>query len=118
MSVFSMPNIIYTVSQPSKSGKIKQRLIFCPPFAVTILELYFYSNLCSFFTRNDSSSIVMGQSQMDLYNMNIKYKDYFKMTGDYTSYDQTLPSYLICASMFVFSQLLDFQGNTYLEKLF
>jgi hypothetical protein len=113
-----MPNIIYTVSQPSKDGSIKERLIFCPPFAVTVLELFFYSNLCSFFTRNDSSSIMMGNSQMDLYRMNIAYTDKFKASGDYSSYDQTLPSYLIYSSMFVFSQLLDFKDNTYLENLF
>jgi hypothetical protein len=113
-----LPNIIYTVSQPSKDGEIKERLIFCPPFAVTVLELFFYSNLCSFFTRNDSSSIVMGQSQMDLYNMNIKYKDFYKVSGDYSQYDQTLPSYLIATSMLVFSQLIDFNGSSYFQELF
>jgi len=77
-SVFNQPNIIYTVSQPSKSGKIKQRLIFCPPFAVTVLELFFYANLCDSFNRNNRSSIVMGYSQMDLFNMNLDFKDYYK----------------------------------------
>jgi hypothetical protein len=106
------------VSQPSKDGTIKERLIFCPPFAVTILELFFYSKLCSFFTRNDGSSIVMGNSQMFLYNLNIQKKDSFKTSGDYSSYDQTLPSILICASMFLFSELIDFESNPYFKNLF
>jgi hypothetical protein len=52
------------VTQPSKEGKLKQRIIFCPPFAVTVLELVVFSKLTDKFTRNEESDIVMGFSQL------------------------------------------------------
>lgn len=109
--MFDQPNIIYTIFQPSKTGNLKNRLIFCPPFAVTILELVVFSKTCDFFTRNDRSSIVMGNSQMDLFNLNLKHKKEFKYSGDYSSYDQTLPSLLICTIFFMLFHLFDFSPS-------
>jgi len=110
-SVFKLPNIIYSITQPSKSGKLKQRIVFCPPFAVTILELMFYSLLCDFFTRNSNTSIFMGFGQIDLFNLNKDNVASNKSSGDYSSFDQSLPSVFICAALFIFSLMIDFSSS-------
>lgn len=111
------------VHQPGKSGKLKQRIVFCPPFAVTVLELFFFSLLCDIFTRKTDSSIFMGFSQMDMFKLSQEKTDRYKMSGDYSNFDQTLPSVLICASLFIFSCLINFgpegsKTQVYYEKLY
>jgi len=71
--------------------------VYCPPFAVTILELYFGLNIVDYFKVIEGEGlrqlpIVSGSRQVDLFNFNISIKDYNKVSGDYSSYDRTIPS--------------------------
>jgi len=71
--------------------------VYCPPFAVTILELYFGLNIVDYFKVKEGEGlrqlpIVSGSRQVDLFNFNISIKDYNKVSGDYSSYDRTIPS--------------------------
>jgi len=119
--VFDLPNMIYMVTQPSKTGKLKQRLIFCPPLAVTILELVMFSKVCDYFTQNSDSSLMMGNSQLQLFEMCISMTKYAKTSGDYSSYDRTIPSNIICMILKMFSFMIDFNDesvNSYREDLF
>jgi hypothetical protein len=115
--VFRMPNVIYQVIQASKSGKYKRRIVYCPPFAVTVLELIFGLNVQKHFVSNENTSIVMGHKQEFLYNLNIKFKDYNKVSGDYSSYDQTLPSLWIKVSFEIIKDLYNF-NNEYESLLY
>jgi hypothetical protein len=115
--VFNMPNVIYQVVQASKSGKYKRRLVYCPPFAVTILELYFGLNIQKFFVGNKLSSIVIGHKQLHLYDLNLGLGDFYKASGDYSSYDQTLPSFFIKLSFEILKSFYSF-NNEYESGLY
>lgn len=115
--VLTMPNVIYQVVQASKSGKYKRRLVYCPPFAVTVLELYFGLTVAKFFVGNKFTSIVTGHRQMYLYNLNQSLGPFYKFSGDYSSYDQTIPSFLIKVSFEIIKYFYNF-NNSYEEELY
>lgn len=115
--VFNMPNVIYRVVQASKSGKFKGRLVYCPPFAITCLELMFGCSVSDHFVGNKDSSVIMGHKQMYLYELNKRLKDYNKCSGDYSFYDQALPSFIIKAGFEIFRELYVFKSN-YEEKMY
>jgi len=109
--------VVYQVVQASKSGKYKPRLVYCPPFAITVLENVFGIPVLDHFVGNTNTSIIIGHSQMHLYNMNISEKDYFKASGDFSSYDQSIPSIIIKLSFEIIKSLYVFK-NGYEEQLY
>lgn len=90
-SVFSIPSIVFSVYQSGNSG-YKGRLVFCPPFAITILEYMFSIHLNDYFIESKTSSIMIGDLQKELYELMLSFKDKWKYTGDYSDYDRTIPS--------------------------
>jgi hypothetical protein len=118
-TVFRMPNIIYVITQPGKDGKYKKRLVYCPPLAVTVLELTFGIEPIDYFVGNTNCGIVIGHRQMALYNLNQDLKDKNKASGDFSSYDHSLPSILIKVGFEIFKQVYDFGKNeTYYSGLY
>jgi len=116
-TVFSMPNVIYRVCQPGKSGQYKGRLVYCPPFAITVLELIFGLSVTKHFVGSYDTSIIIGHRQIDLYNLNMAIKDKHKASGDYSSYDQTIPSFIIKICFEIIKNLYDFKSN-YEEQMY
>jgi hypothetical protein len=94
-NVFDLPFVVYQVIQASKSGKYKNRLVYCPPFKITVLETIFGAELTESFLGNNESSIFVGHRQTDIYNLVQDIKMFNKYSGDYSSYDQTIPSFII-----------------------
>lgn len=119
MSIFTTPCVTYIVYQPSGSG-YKGRLVYCPPLQITLLEIIFGLSFTEYLLDSEDSSLVMGDTQPVLYSLMKKYNSkQSKFTGDYSSYDQTIPSELIATSMFMLKaklKLSDFQSNVY-DKL-
>lgn len=103
--------------QPSKKGKLKLRLVYCPPFAITILELYFGINVTDHFKNNLDTSVSSGLRQKDLYDLCQRNKEKFKISGDYSSYDQTIPSFII-NYCFEFIKMFFKFSNSYEESLY
>lgn len=120
-SVFKLPSVIYMIQQPGKSGKIKNRLIYCPPFAVTVLEMVLGLDIIDYFkgeSEKGKGSVVLGNKQLDLYELNIKLKNYHKTSGDYSSYDQTIPSFYMLTAFEIIRLMSSIDDNEYLSNLF
>lgn len=116
-SVFNLPFTIYQVVQPGKSGKYKRRIVYCPPFAVTVLETVFGISPTSYFVGNRDTSIVTGHRLTYLDEIVKKSQYYHKQSGDYSSYDQTIPDQIIKLSFEIIKQFYVFDSS-YQEKLF
>jgi len=59
--------------------------------------LYYGINIVDYFKVKEGEGlrelpIVSGSRQKDLFEFNIKIKDSYKVSGDYSSYDRTIPS--------------------------
>jgi hypothetical protein len=62
------------------------------------------------------SAIKIGELQTDLHKMMIGYKDKYKYSGDYKSYDRSIPSEILCASFELIKSCLNL--NTYFSNLY
>jgi hypothetical protein len=99
---FTRPAIVYTVTQPGKEGKLKKRLVYCPPMEITILEIMFGLTFAQSYLGNHDHPVFSGNSQLDLFNLNINHKSKEKVSLDYSSFDQTLhPFFLGLAFEFI-----------------
>jgi len=104
-TVFKYPWVCFIVYQPSESG-YKGRVVYCPPFEVTTLEIMFGLKLMQYFESSHSSAINIGHFQTDLYALMKSKVSYFKASGDYSSYDQTLPQELLLLAFELIKSIL------------
>jgi hypothetical protein len=100
--------MLHFVPQSGKSGKVKMRLIYCPPLAITVLEIFFFYNVTQHFNNNDDSAITQGYTQISLFNLVKGSFDSAVISGDFSNYDHTLPSEFMCLALKVFFELTDF----------
>lgn len=114
-TVFDIPSVIFVVPKASTGGNMKHRNVYCPPLAVTVLEMYFGINICDFFVKNENSSCVIGHGQAHLYGLNIDYTGYHKQSGDYSSFDQAIDSQLIALSFEIIKSRLSFESDYHSE---
>jgi hypothetical protein len=91
-------------------------LVYCPPFAVTILEIVFGVNLLEYFIKSDKSCIKVAESQKNLYDLMISHRGKFKASADYKAYDQTIPSIILSISFSIIKDRLVL--DSYYSRLF
>lgn len=116
-SFFNLPAVIFRVVQPGKSGTFKNRLIFAPPIEITILEMIYGIEITDFFLNTKDSSIVVGKTQIELYDHGMaKIYPHNKVAGDYSSFDQKMPSMFIQTSFSIIKYLLNL--TPFQERIF
>jgi hypothetical protein len=116
-SVFNLPFVVYQVVQASKSNKYKRRLVYCPPFAITVLETIFGGLVTDSFLNNDNTAIFIGHKQIKIHNLIQSLTNFNKYSGDYSSYDQTIPSFIIAQSFEIIKNRYQFR-NKFEEEMF
>jgi hypothetical protein len=110
-----MPSACFVVFQASDKG-YKGRIVYCPPFKVTILEIMFGCHINDFLIKSKDNSIKIGEHQIELHNLMMQVRESWKATGDYSSYDQTIPSEILFLSFQLIKSVMKL--SDYESKLF
>jgi len=85
------------VYQPSDKG-YKGRVIYMPPLQITVLEICFGLKIQKYLLESDVSSIKIGKTQLSLHKLMTGISNKFKVTGDFSLYDLSIPSFITLAS--------------------
>jgi hypothetical protein len=110
-----MPFCCFIVNQGSEKG-IKNRVIYAPPFEITVIEMIFGLQIIEYFVGNKESSICIGNLQVDIHNIMKENSRFHNVTGDFSGYDRTLSSDIMFFSFMILKGLLNL--NTYESALF
>uniref|UniRef100_A0A2V0R9P7 RdRp catalytic domain-containing protein n=1 Tax=viral metagenome TaxID=1070528 RepID=A0A2V0R9P7_9ZZZZ len=103
---FQLPAVVYRIVQPGKSGKFKNRYVYGPPIEVTIIELIFGYEVMNYFLEKQDSGIVLGKTQVELFNLLQSHVDKFTKSGDYSNFDQTIPSCFLLTCLDTISYMI------------
>lgn len=88
------PVVVFNRIAPTDSGTLKRRHVYCPPFAITVLEVIFGIQVMEHFLRSDGC-IKMGWTQQKISDHVSSRPNCYQLSIDFKTYDQTLPSYFI-----------------------
>lgn len=101
-----LPSIIISVIQPSKTKGYKNRLAFCPTLHFTVLELIFGIELLEYFETHNHMDIRYADTARTTFDLIKSIASYFKVPIDFSSYDQTIPSFTIATSFLMVKALM------------
>lgn len=107
--IFKYQWLASIVYQPSDKG-YKGRIIYMPPFEVTILEIMFGSAIQDYLLQSKTTVLKIGKLQMDLHDLMKSISDKYKVTGDFSSFDVKAPSFVLLASADILKQFLKMDG--------
>jgi hypothetical protein len=105
LAFFRMPVVVFNRIAPSDSGTLKRRHVYCPPFAVTVIEAIYGGSLLSYFKDSDSC-IFIGRTQLQISQHVQSRKDLFQLSLDFKRFDLSIPSYLIFLAFDLIKQVL------------
>jgi hypothetical protein len=104
------------VNQAGKKGDIKKRVIINPTLTFTVIEMVFGIKFIDFFLSVEDSDVRFGDTMKDTYKLINHIKSLFKVPIDFSDYDQTIPSEILCTTFYLLRGLIEL--NTFEEKLF
>lgn len=105
MNVFSYQWLCSIVYQPSDKG-YKGRVIYMPPMEITVLEIMLGNAIQEYLVQSKETVMKIGKMQIDLYDLMVSISSKHKVTGDFSSYDITVPSFLLLASSDILKSLV------------
>jgi len=63
-----------------------------PPLEITVIELMFGIKLQVYFLESKTTSLKIGKTQSQIYELMKENDHMYKTTGDFSKYDQSIPS--------------------------
>jgi len=63
-----------------------------PPLEITVIELMFGLRLQDYFLESKLTSLKIGKTQSQIYELMKSHDHLYKVTGDFSKYDQSIPS--------------------------
>jgi len=116
ISSLTKPCLIFAVNQAGKKGDIKKRVIINPSLTFTVVEMVYGIDFIEYFLSVKDSDVRFGDTMKDTFNLVSKIKDLYKVPVDFSDYDQTIPSEILCTTFLLLRGLT--KMSTFEENLF
>jgi hypothetical protein len=100
-----MPVVVFNRIAPSDDGILKRRHVYCPPFAITVIEAIYGGSLLSYFKDNESC-VFIGRTQSEISKHVQSKSGKYQLSLDFKRFDLSIPSYLILLAFDLIKQTL------------
>jgi hypothetical protein len=95
----NVPAAVFSRTSAAEGGGYKRRGVYCPPFFITVIEIFFGKNILDYFLSNTTqNTIIMGRTQSQISELVTSFSGKHRLCLDFKKFDLRLPPEVILLS--------------------